>query len=72
MKWDEVEREFFVIGVQLGRLSSSFMCLAAALRRERESVTQVVTRGHSATGEPKQAGPGPSDQALLFPEDPFS
>jgi len=39
MKWDEVEREFFIIGVQLGRLSQSFQALASALRRERETDT---------------------------------
>ncbi len=37
MKWDEVEREFFVIGVNFDKLSSAFIALAMALRRERES-----------------------------------
>ena len=44
MKWDEVEREFFVIGNQLQRLSHSFRALAAALRRERENGTLGVPR----------------------------
>jgi len=35
VKWDEVEREFYVIGTQLVKLSNSFLALALALQRER-------------------------------------
>ncbi len=48
MKWDEVERELLITGVQLGRLGRSFQALAAALQLERNSGTRVVTRGVDA------------------------
>ena len=51
MKWDEVEREFFVIGNQLDSLGKSFRALAAALARERGS------RGSGSVGA-MRAGDG--------------
>jgi len=65
MKWDEVEREFFVIGNQLQRLSHSFRALASALRRERENGTLAVPRTHEGTEKPKVVS-GPPFAAGLF------
>jgi len=36
MQWDEVERDFFILGHQLRQLGVSFRALARALHRERE------------------------------------
>ena len=58
MKWDEVEREFYVIGAQLQRLSVSFQALARALQRERESARMApMTEGHGAN-ERTEIDPG--------------
>ena len=46
-KFDEVEREFFILQNLLGRLSNAFGALATALRREREGVTTGGTRGRA-------------------------
>ncbi len=35
MKWDTVEREFFILGNQMKKIGESFQALAAELARER-------------------------------------
>ena len=65
MNWDEVEREFFVIGSQLHRLGESFRALAAALRRERENLTLDPTRVMRQSKKTNKDG-APEDQASLF------
>ncbi len=56
MKWDEVEREFFVLSAQLNRLGHTFGALAAALKRERESCRVTPTKSHAAVEDSKKAG----------------
>ncbi len=66
MKWDEVEREFYVIGNHLMRLAESFQALALALRRERESGRMASTQAAvTQSSEPKD-GPGSPNPALPF------
>ncbi len=48
MRWDEVERELYVVGNDLSRLSRTFMALAQALRREREYGSVSAVRGGDA------------------------
>jgi len=68
VKWDEVEREFFVIGSQLMRLSQSFQALAAALKRERQSGNPRGGDGHepAETYEMSRGGDGSSEPSLPF------
>jgi len=71
MKWDEVEREFFIIGVQLQRLSQSFQALARALQREREQGSLGVIRGMpEARKSNKERAPDPQG-SLPFPPEVF-
>ncbi len=62
--WDEVEREFFVIGKQLHDLSKSFQALASALARERQSGTVRGVKGVSNT-EVRQKKEGPASEPGL-------
>ena len=61
MKWDAVEREMVILGTQMERLSSTFMCLAKALRDERMGGTVNLYEGRerpAVTEEPKSDGAG--------------
>jgi len=71
MQWDEVEREFFIIGVQLSRLSQSFQALARALQREREGATGGVMRWMSEVRETKKAEVPDPQGTLSFPSEVF-
>ena len=68
MRWDEVEREFFVIGNQLARLSHSFRALAGALAREREAgnVSSVNRDAPPEGSENEKGGDGASALSLPF------
>ncbi len=67
MKWDAVEREFYVIGNHLMRLSEAFQALACELRRERESVRMSSTQeAVTQSRKSKEGGDGPAEPALPF------
>ena len=66
MKWDEVEREFFVIGSQLERLSKSFQALARALHRERSFRMLAVTKNMSVDETDKTKAGRAASQLDLF------
>jgi len=71
MQWDEVEREFFIIGVQLSRLSQSFQALARALQREREGATGGVMRRVRVVRETEKAVVPDPQGTLSFPSEVF-
>ncbi len=57
MRWDEVEREFFILSALLDRLGKSFGALAASLHRERDNSRVTPTKRceppeEDLTGEP--------------------
>ncbi len=67
-----MEREFVIIACDFERLTKSFRALAAALHREREFGTQVVTREDDPPSETKEMGATSPDVALSILEDPFA
>ena len=64
MKFDVVEREFYILGSDLARLSKSFQALAMALRQERESDRMHLSRRDAPDGESKNQ-PGPPESGAL-------
>ncbi len=67
MRWDAVEREFYVIGVQLEKLSRSFMALAAELAREREKGNREGYKPYEGRESPaKTDKTGPPPGVLAF------
>jgi len=72
MKWDEVEREFIVIGTHLERLSKAFMALGLALNRERNSDSVRSMTGVRPPGQTNKSdlegpeGPSNSSQSNIF------
>ncbi len=66
MKWDAVEREFFVISAQLNRLSISFGALATELRRERMVGRVTPMRSHAAIEKSKDQTGAREPGAALF------
>ena len=66
MKWDEVEREFYVIGMQLQKLSDSFRSLALALRRERKETRMALTQEPVTESSTKSGVEGDSSPSLPF------
>ncbi len=68
MKWDAVEREFFIVAVQLETLARAFKALAGELQRERV-FSRVALNEEAVTqsSEAEQGGPGfPDTPALPF------
>ena len=51
MRWDEVERELFIVSRDLQRLGKTFAAMAAALWREREN--SVTPRGVTRDDPPE-------------------
>ncbi len=73
MRWNEVEREFVILGAQFEKLATSFRALAGALHREREFGTQVVTERDDPPSEQQKTGVELDQVELpLSPEDPFA
>ena len=66
MYWDEVEREFFILGAQMHKVSESFQALAVALKREREKARLPNTRSHAAIEKTKGSGSGRPVAARIF------
>ncbi len=66
MRWDEVEREFVILGAQLRRLSCTFEALAGALHRERAN--RGGSEGHEQ-GESKTNKDGGPQGPLPFWEE---
>ncbi len=66
MNWDTVERECFVLGVQLSKLGESFRALARELRRERESGRMALNEEAVTQSKEMSNGRGDPTPALPF------
>ncbi len=67
MKFDVVEREFYILGADFDRLAKSFRSLAMALRQERESGRVAPSRSDEAPGPQDKDRPFESQTDLPFP-----